>query len=176
MGGYVALLRGINVGGHRKLPMAALRELASGLGLRDVSTYVASGNLVFASDESASALEKKLEQAIAERFGFDVDVIVRAAKQWAAYRAGNPMRQESEEQPNRVMMTIGKRAATAADVEALRTKASPNERVERAGDAIWIWFGDGAGRSKIATGPSSKEVWTTRNWRTVQALGEMLPA
>jgi uncharacterized protein (DUF1697 family) len=176
MGAYVALLRGINVGGHRKVPMAELRKLAEEIGLGDPRTYVASGNLVFTSGQSADALERKVEEAIEERFGFDVDVIVRSAKQWSAYRDGNPMRRDSEASPSKVMLTIGKRAATDADAEALRKKAGPNERVERAGDAIWIWFGDGAGRSKIGTGPTAKEVWTTRNWRTVEALGEMLSA
>ena len=176
MGAYVALLRGINVGGHRKVPMADLRELAEAIGLGDVRTYVASGNLVFTSEGSTAALEKKLETAIKETFGFGVDVLVHSAQQWDEYRRRNPMRQESEAHPSKVMITIGRRAATDADVEALRKKAGANERVERAGDAIWIWFGDGAGRSKIGAGPSTKEVWTTRNWRTVEALGEMLSA
>lgn len=174
MGGYVALLRGINVGGHRKVPMAELRALAGEIGLDDPRTYVASGNLVFTSGQSAAALEKKIEKAIEERFGFDVDVIVRSARQWAGYRAGNPMRKKSEAHPSKVMLTIGKRAATDADVEILRRKASASERVERAGGAIWLWFGDGAGRSKMGTGPTTKDVWTTRNWRMVEALGEML--
>lgn len=176
MGAYVALLRGINVGGHRKVPMADLRALAEEIGLVDVQTYVASGNLVFTSGQGGPALQKKIEKAIEGRFGFDVDVIVRSAKEWAIYRDGNPMRKESATHPNRVMITIGKRAATDTDIEALRKKAGPNERVERAGDAIWIWFGKGAGRSKMGTGPTIKEVWTTRNWRTVEALAEMLSA
>jgi uncharacterized protein (DUF1697 family) len=169
----VALLRGINVGGNRKLPMAELRTLAAGLGLEDPCTYVASGNLVFASSLGAAALADKLETGIAERFGFKVDVIVRSARQWHAYREANPFPAESEKTPNFVMLCVGKAPATAAEVEALRARASDNERVEMRGDAIWIWFGDGAGRSKIGTGPS-KSVWTTRNWRTVLALAEML--
>jgi uncharacterized protein (DUF1697 family) len=174
MGGFVALLRGINVGGHRKVPMAELRELASGLGLEGVRTYVASGNLLFSSDDGAAALEQKLERAIGDRFGFDVDVLVRSAADWVTYVAGNPMQEESEHQPNLVMLTLGKRPATDADVAALRAKASANERVERVHDAIWTWFGDGAGRSKVANGPPGKEIWTTRNWRTVANLRQML--
>ena len=175
MGGYVALLRGINVGGHRKVPMAELRAVADGLGLGSVRTYVASGNLVFEAEADEAALERRLEEAIAARFGFAVDVIVRSATRWRGYAASNPFPEESERQPNLVMVTIGKQAATEGDIEALRARASVNERVERAGDAIWIWiwFGDGAGRSKMGTEPGSG-VWTTRNWRTVLALQEML--
>jgi uncharacterized protein (DUF1697 family) len=173
MSNHVALLRGINVGGNRKLPMAELRALAEDLGLDEPRTYVASGNLVFASPLEGDGLEAKLEQAIAERFGFKVDVIVRAATQWAAYLAANPFPKESEATPNFVMLSVGKQAATDDHVAALRAKASDNEKVERRGDALWIWFGDGAGRSKIGTGPA-KSVWTTRNWRTVLAIDEML--
>ena len=173
MAGFVALLRGINVGGHRKVPMVELRALAEGLGLGCVRTYVASGNLVFEAEADEAELERRLEEAIAARFGFAVDVIVRSGKRWSGYAASNPFAEQSERQPNLVMMTIGKQSATDGDVEALRARASPNERVERAGDAIWIWFGDGAGRSKMGTGTASG-VWTTRNWRTVLALKEML--
>lgn len=171
---YVALLRGINVGGHRQVPMAMLREVAEAAGLEDVRTYVASGNLAFSSDEAAEGLEAKLEGAIEKGFGFQVDVLVRSKTQWDGYVRGNPMPERGEEQAKLLMMTLGKRPATDADVEGLRAKASGNERVERAGEAIWIWFGDGAGRSKIGTGPRGKEIWTTRNWRTVLKLQDML--
>jgi uncharacterized protein (DUF1697 family) len=124
MASYVALLRGINVGGHRKVPMANLREVACSIGLTDPRTYVASGNLLFRSEETAPALEARLENAIQKHFGFDVDVIVRSADQWAVYRSGNPFLQESEKQPNLVMMTLGKRPATEEDVEKLRQKAA----------------------------------------------------
>ncbi len=174
MGAFVGLLRGINVGGHRKVPMAQLREVAAAAGLRAVRTYVASGNLVFAHDAGEAELETLLEQAIERSFGFKVDVIVRSAASWSTYRAGNPMPDESARAPNLVMMTIGKQPATDADVAALRSRAGPNERVERAGDALWIWFGDGSGRSKLASAPATKAVWTTRNWRTVTTLDAML--
>ena len=173
MTGYVALLRGINVGGHRKVPMAQLRETAEALGLRKARTYVASGNLVFESDKAAGTLETMLEKAIAHRFGFAVDVVVRSAAQWAALADANPLKVESEKEPGFVHMSVGKRAPTEADIAALNAKASDNERVLSAGGAIWIWFGDGAGRSKIGAGKSTG-VWTARNWRTVLALKEML--
>lgn len=173
MGAHVALLRGVNVGGHRKVPMAELRAVAEALGLENPRTYVASGNLVFESGESGAELEVLLEKGLAERFGFGVDVIVRSAAQWVRYRAGNPFPDESAEAPSLVMISVGKEAPRDEDVDALRARAGPNERVERVGDAVWIWFGDGAGRSKIGTGPA-RGVSTTRNWRTVVAIGEML--
>ena len=153
--------------------MAALRETAETLGLHKVRTYVASGNLVFETDQAAAGLEATLEKAIADRFGFAVDVIVRSAAQWAAYAKANPLTRESESRASFVHMTIGKREPTEADIAALAARASDNERVMSAGGAIWTWYGDGAGQSKIGTGKSSG-VWTARNWRTVRTLQEML--
>ncbi len=171
----IALLRGINVGGNRKLPMADLRALAAEMGLANARTYVASGNLVFDSEDSPAALEKKLEAAIEGRFGFAVDVIVRTGKEWAAAADSNPFPEESRAAPNLVMIVVGKQPPDEDAVAALRARAGPNEKVERVGEAIWIWFGDGAGRSKLGTGPRTG-VWTSRNWRTVQALREMADA
>jgi uncharacterized protein (DUF1697 family) len=169
---YVALLRGINVGGHRKVPMVALRDLAAELGFEDVRTYVASGNLVFAGAGDSAAIEARLERAIADRFGFPVDVVIRSAAQWRAHAGANPMMEESERHPNQVMMVTGKQAPTQADVDALAKRASANERVILAREAIWIWYGDGAGRSRLGAA-TPKGVWTSRNWRTVQTLDEM---
>ena len=172
MGAMIALLQGINVGGHRKVPMAELRALAEEIGLEAPRTYVASGNLVFASKDKPAVLEEKLEGAIASRFGFSVPVIVRTADQWAKAAEANPFAAESRETPALVHLVSGKEPSDDASVEALRAKAGPNEKVERVGGDLWIWFGDGAGRSRIGAGPR-KGIWTSRNWRTVQALLEM---
>src|SRR5690349_10681340 len=100
MGRMVALLRAVNVGG-RKLPMAELRALCEEIGWEDVATYIQSGNVVFATAGQAEAIEQRLEEAIAKRFGLDVPVIVRSAAEWAKLAAGNPFADES---PDRVML------------------------------------------------------------------------
>ncbi|HTU11281.1 MAG TPA: DUF1697 domain-containing protein [Allosphingosinicella sp.] len=171
----VALLGGINVGGHRKVPMAELRALAEAIGLEDPRTYVASGNLVFASKRPPATLEAKLEEALHKRFGFKVDVLVRTAAQWRGYAEGNPLPDEAKGKPNWLMLLIGKRDATDADVAALSAKASANEKVVRSDDALWLYYGDGAARSKLGGG-AGKEFWTARNHNTVLKLNEMLEA
>ena len=75
----VALLRGINVGGHNKIPMAGLRDLCAGLCWQDVQTYIQSGNLVFTAAAKPAALETDLERAILDRYGFEISVIARLA-------------------------------------------------------------------------------------------------
>jgi uncharacterized protein (DUF1697 family) len=171
---YVGLLRAINVG-KRQVPMAELKRIAEDLGLTNVRTYVASGNVVFDSDKPAREIEAAIEAALEARFGFVVETLVRSAEDWTRYLQGNPMPKESEATPNFVMISVGRGHATDAAVEHLRTKASDNERVERVDDVIWFYFGDGSGRSKLMGGPP-KTIWTTRNWRTVHKLAEMLQA
>lgn len=170
---HIALLRGINVGGHRKVPMADIRALAEEAGYTGVKTYVASGNLVLESTSAGSEIEVVLEQAIESHFGFRVDVLVRSQQQWAVYTRENPFDAESEASPNLVMICVGKEAATDDDLRALEAKAGDNERVKRRDDVLWLYFGDGSARSKLGSG-NSKGVWTTRNWTTVTRLAEML--
>lgn len=170
------LLRAINVG-KRQLPMAALRELAEQVGLADPRTYLASGNLVARIAGDGRHAAQRLEQAITEHFGFHSDVIVRSAAQWAPYLADNPLAAAAAAAPNRVMLLLANQPP-AADAQArLRERAAPGESVIAHGDALWLHFADGVANSKLTPAYIDKCVGapaTARNWRTVQALGEML--
>lgn len=170
---HIALLRGINVGGHRKVPMADLRTLAVEAGYGDVQTYVASGNLILSSDDTTAKIEAALERATAARFGFAVDVVTRTATQWAGYLTANPFAAEGAADPNLVMLCLGKHPATDTHLAAVRATAAGSERAERRGDALWLYFADGAARSKMMLGPKAG-VWTTRNLRSVQKIAALL--
>jgi uncharacterized protein (DUF1697 family) len=173
MGHYVALLRGINVGGQRRVPMAELRAVAEELGLTGVRTLIASGNLVFAGEGAAAEVEAKLEQAVERRFGFPVDIMVRTAEQWRGYIDDNPLAGDAAKAPKFLLLFVGKQPADAAALEWLRARSAPEERVAAKGDAVWIYFANGGGRSKLGNGPKPG-LWTGRNWRTVLAIEEML--
>jgi uncharacterized protein (DUF1697 family) len=173
MARFVALLRAINVAAQRKVPMADLRALAAGLRLGNPRTLIASGNLVFESDGQPAALEAMLEEGLKQRFGFPVDVMVRTADRWAGYCAANPFPAESALKPNFLLLYVGKQAADDKAVETLRARADAGERVARTGDALWIYFANGGGRSKLSGGPRPG-LWTGRNWRTVLKLQDML--
>jgi uncharacterized protein (DUF1697 family) len=175
MAGAVVLLRGINVGGHRRVPMAELRELAHELGLINPRTYVASGNLVFETDIRPEDVASDLEHAIEQRFGFPVDVIARSAADWRAYVQSNPFPQAARAMPKWVWMFLSKEMAREQAMEEL-ADAAPDLRVERAGDAIWIHMPDGVSKAmlrikwdRVIGSPS-----TSRNWRTVETIGRML--
>jgi len=174
---HVALLRGVNVGGNKKVPMATLRELAEELGWSDAQTYVQSGNLVFRARGAAPKLEAQLERAIASRLGFEVPVIVRSAEKWLEYAAGGAFVVAERERPKLLHLALSKAKPGRAAVAALRPYCSAGELVELRGDALWIDFASGVARSKLAPAVLDRLVGSTvtaRNWNTVQALAEML--
>ena len=173
---YVALLRAVNVGGA-KLPMAELRELCGALGWRDVQTYIQSGNVVFDSDEPPAALEAALERAVEQRFGFFRPVIVRSAERWATYAAGSPFPEQERQQPNRLLIGVAKGPVAAEAAATLQARGMAGEEVRQCRDALWLWFPDGSGVSKLSPTSIDKAAGspvTTRNWRTVCRLQEML--
>jgi len=176
MARLIALLRAVNVGG-RKLPMAELRSLAEGIGLSEPRTFIQSGNLVFTAPGSAAALETKLEQAIAARFGFHSDVIVRTETQWRRLVESNPFREESDREFNRVLVGLAKSKLAADAAAAIAEAAAAGERVEEAGGALWFHYPRGVGISKLTPRLIDRAAGspvTARNWRTVTTLMEML--
>lgn len=175
----IALLRGINVGGNRLVPMAALREIASGIGWSDVATYIQSGNVVFRAEAVGGAAEAALEAAIGERFGFAVEVIVRGGEQWRRYAKSEAFADAQAARPNLLLLAVSKRRPKADAVEVLRAAAKAGERVEANGDALWIDLASAVGTSKLTPAVLDRAVGstvTTRNWRTVQTLAGMVGA
>ena len=179
MTGHVALLRGVNVGGANKVPMAELRALCGSLGWKNVETYIQSGNVVFDASLKPATLEARLEKAIAGQFGVAIAVIVRSARQWPRYIDANPFPAASEAEPNRVMLCLSKTAPHEDCAAALQERAKAGERVTLAGDGLWIHFPAGAGTSKLSPALLDRLVGspvTMRNWRTVLKLQDMLRA
>jgi uncharacterized protein (DUF1697 family) len=173
---YIALLRGINVGGHNPVPMAELRPLCESLGWHDVRTYIQSGNVVLRSDADAARLEQELEAAIAGRFDLVIPVIVRAATWWSRALTRNPHTDAAHAEPNRVMLAVPKYAPREGAGAALQERAQHGERVVQVEDALWIHFPEGAGRSKITPALLDRLVGspvTMRNWRTAVELRRM---
>jgi uncharacterized protein (DUF1697 family) len=175
--GVVALLRGINVGGRNRVRMAELRALCVDLGWGGVRSYIQSGNLAMEAREPTPGVEAGLEEAITARFGITVPVIARGADAWHGYTEANPFPRAAATTPNLVMLALSKRPPADNALAGLRGRADAGERIERVGDAIWIDYGEGAARSRVA--PAQLDRWvgspvTTRNWRTVLAIREML--
>ncbi|MFC4498211.1 MULTISPECIES: DUF1697 domain-containing protein [Streptomyces] len=175
---YAALLRGINVGGSRKLPMAELRTLLEGLGHGDVRSYLQSGQAVFSCDHGdEESLGAELTAAIEKQFGFAVDVIVRdhAYLKAVAEDCPFPAADLEAKQLHVTYFSVPVEAGRYAEID--RAAFLPEEF--RLGDrALYLYAPDGLGRSKLAELLSRPRlnrglVATTRNWNTVAKLVEL---
>jgi len=172
---YVALLRGINVGGRTKIAMADLRTLFASLGAEDVTTYVQSGNVVFKSGAPAAGLAQSIERRIADELGLRVTVVIRTAAELARVVSANPFADRGAEPKTLHVIFLAEKPA-ATRVRALdATRGEPDEfRVVRR--EIYLHYPNGYGRSKITNAWFEKELGaagTARNWRTVTTLAEL---
>lgn len=170
----VALLRGINVGGRGKLPMAELRTIVDGLGHTDVRTYIQSGNVVFRTrSRSTGSVAAALHEAIAAGTSVRTAVMVRTADELVAARDADPFVAAGED-PASVHLTFF--ASAAPDPGDLSAYA-PDTAVGL-GRELHLFLPNGVGRSKLAADLDRKLApdGTTRNWRTVTTLIEMATA
>ncbi len=180
MGVHIALLRGVNVGGAKRLAMSDLAMALESAGLRDVRTLLQSGNAVFGDyARSAAALEPLIEAVLTDRLGLQCDVHVRTAKEWDAVIAANPLRDMAEAAPSGFLVTVFRTAPEPVDAEALQA-AVPGQEVVRVVDRqLYASYPDGMGRSKLDDGWISRHLGvrgTGRNWNTVRKLQAMAVA
>lgn len=152
---FVALMRGINVGAARKLPMADLRALCAKIGLGYPQTYIQSGNLLVDAEGSSTALRLLLEKEIAARFGFAVDVIVRGAVEWEGYVAANPFAGDAKAVPRVVHIYLSRDPLKSGAAKALQQRAQSGERIGAAGGALWIDYGAAASPARSSARFSS---------------------
>ncbi len=174
----VALLKGINVGGNRKVSMTKLVAVIDGAGFTEVKSYINSGNLVFyVSKMGQEEVVSKLEKAIENEFGFRVDVIVRTTSQWSKYSTQSPFPTAESTRPNKLHLGLSKATFDADIIRILNGKAQYGEKIKIVGDAIWVDFNESVGKSKLTPAFFDRTVGSTvtmRNWNTVQKLNDIL--
>jgi uncharacterized protein (DUF1697 family) len=171
---WVALFRGINVGGHNVVPMQELARLLTALGLRDVSTYIQSGNVVFAAAGSAALLSRRISAAVARECGFEPQLLLLPARELARAIERNPF-PEAQASPQFLhLWFLASRPAKAAD-RALAPLLTAGERFVLDGRVLYLHAPAGIGGSKFAARAERAlaVAGTARNWRTVTALYHM---
>lgn len=173
---FVCLVRGINVGGHHKVPMAAWRESLEGLGFHGVRTYVQSGNAVFTASATEADVAQRVRAAMERDFGFSPAVMVLSRKRFAAILAACPFRREADAAPTAVHVFFLDGALPEVTINSLDAAPRATERLEVTHDAVYLHTPDGFGRSKFAELAVRKlgKQATARNWNTVIALSELL--
>ena len=170
----ILLLRAINVGGTAKLPMAELREVATELGATDVSTYIASGNLLCAPPGTTpaehAAFDRALEQAIEARFGFFREVISRSREEVVAALAAHPF---EVVEPKFSYVTFLTAEPTPDAVAAAREVPTGDDQWDVVGREMHVRYADGAGRPQMKDATIGRRLGvagTARNLNTVQKL------
>lgn len=176
---YAALLRGINVGGSKKVPMAELRSVLEGLGHGDVQTYLQSGNAVFSAEEGddPAALARGLEAAIEARFGFRVACLVVDGDYLRAVAEACPF-PAAELEGKQLHATFFSAQPGPERFAALDGPAFLPEEYRLGDRVLYLYAPDGLGRSKLGEALARPAVVkgldvTTRNWNTVAKLVEL---
>ncbi len=172
----ITMLRGVNVGGRNLVKMDALRELCAVLKLREASTHLQSGNVVFkAPDRSVAMLGPKLEKEIERAFGFHCDVILRTPAEMKAAIANNPFGARAIDPAKLLVYFLARDPGAEARVKISRMDTGPEE-LHMAPRELYIHFPNGMGRPKLslaALDRALKVPATGRNWNTVNQLVEI---
>jgi uncharacterized protein (DUF1697 family) len=175
---YLALLRGINVSGKNPVPMARLKETFAGLGFSEVRTYLQSGNVVFQTRKTTPAkLAAEINAAISRDFGHEVPVLVLTAEQLDAIASHNPLWPRSGGEETHFHATFLFDPVSKATFDALKLPAAEGERAVLSDGVVLLHCPHGYGRTKLNNTwfeRALKVRATTRNWRTVLALRDLM--
>lgn len=172
---YIALFRGINVGGKNSLPMKDLASIFESLGASNVKTYIQSGNVVFQSaSQDISSFSERLGIGVRERYGFKPYLLVISLSEVEAAITNNPF-PEAESEPSSLHLGFLAFAPENLDLKKLESSKKDSERFCLIGNIFYLHAPEGVGRSKLAA--SSEKLlgvpMTDRNWNTVFKLKEM---
>lgn len=173
----ISMLRGVNLGPHNRIKMDDLRALYKSLKFEDPRSYVQSGNVIFRTKEKNSPqLAKKIQVAIQKKFGCCPEVILRTPDEMRKAVAANPFPERTKDEPSKVLVTfLAAQPPRDAEANLDRFKGLP-EQLHLSGSELYIYFPNGAGKSKLqwsAVDKLLKVTGTARNWNSVQAMLEI---
>ena len=173
---FIALYRGINVGGKNIVKMEALRAFHEKLGHKDVKSYIQSGNMIFSAKGTSEAIAKKTADEFEKTFGFPARIAVLDAKRLKTILDGNPYAKVAAEIPKTVHAGICEGDPDGAALKALLAKTKGTEKFVTGKGILYLHAPDGFGTSKFALAmeKASGVPMTVRNWNTMATLWEMI--
>ncbi len=178
---YISILRGINVSGHKKIEMAGLKALYEELHFKDVTTYIQSGNVIFktAKKVSNSSLSKTIEQAVFQKYNFQVPVITRTLQEMEQIISVNPFLTESDIDTEKLHVTFLSETPDTIKLENINNFNYPPDRFVITGKEVFLYCPVNYGETKLSNNffeSKLKVTATTRNWKTVNKLVELAKA
>ncbi|HMG35188.1 MAG TPA: DUF1697 domain-containing protein [Blastocatellia bacterium] len=174
MAALVSLLRGINLGPNKRVRMEDLKNIYESLGLRKVTTYVQSGNVVFECGKSDPArIAKKIEDAVAKNLRVESRVIIRSADELRGVIKRNPIALDASRNPRQLQVFFLDEQPDRKAIDSIPNLYSGTEEIEVIDKECYVYYFDGIGRSKLNVERLLKVVGTARNWNTVMRLAEL---
>ena len=174
---YIALLRGINVSGQKKILMADLKAHLGELGWESIITYIQSGNIIFkCMDTDPEKLAQKIEQKLHEKYGFEVPTLVLEPRDFVHIINNNPFTGDPETVIDKLAVTFLFKTPQSEMVQKLLEREQTNEHFIFDGKVIFLYYPDGFGRVIMGNNAFEKALKveaTTRNWKTVNKLHRM---
>jgi uncharacterized protein (DUF1697 family) len=173
---YVAMLRGININGHKIIKMERLRAAFVKMGFHNVRTYIASGNVVFETEEPAAGLSPKIREAILKNFGYEVHVVTKTAKEMAAIVKRNPLVKDKAVDQSRLYVTFLSDDPPRGALGLVQPLLAGAEQIHLVGRAAYLYCPKGYSETKLHNNVIEKKFScnaTTRNWNTTKTLLEM---
>jgi uncharacterized protein (DUF1697 family) len=174
---YIALLRGINIGPHKRMKMEKLRASCESLKFTDVQSYIQSGNLLFRAPKlTDSALSKQIEKCIERDFGFSAEVIIRTREEMKSIVNSNPLSKDKGVDVARLHVVFLREKPSSESLKRLEELTLPPDRVRSSGREIYFYFPNGVSGSSLWKHPLDKVLSTTatmRNWTTLNKLYAM---
>lgn len=176
---FISLFRGINVGGNQKIRMDELKALHVSLGLKNVVTYIQTGNVLFTSDDTAdlAQLTKHIEDGFAQKFGFRVNVMVRTKDQLQEIIAHNPFQNQPTKESKWIVVLFLATHPEHTALEDLQKVYAGPEELHLTGQELYIYYPNGIGRSKLTNTLLEKKLKTSgtgRNWNTILQLQKLM--
>ncbi len=175
---YIALLRGINVGGHRKILMADLKMMLAEIGFSEVQTYIQSGNVVFSSEEKdTQKLGELIAEAIKKQFDFDVPTMVKTKQEWQKAVDENPFTAENNVDISKLYIAFLDCLPSAEGVIKLAAFDFGNDKFKLVENVVYLKYATKAHESKLSNPMLENKlgvVATSRNWRTTLKMLELV--
>lgn len=178
---YIALLRGINVGGKNIVKMADLKRVFEAIGLREVRTYIQSGNVLFKSDKEEKALRNKIEHEIEANFGYSVTIVLRTASELeqvflnCPFSADEIAEAESASGLESLYVALLSSSPSQDDIVAFNACKSQNEEYKILGREVFLLFRKSIRNSKLANNLQKLDISVTvRNWKTIGKLTQLV--
>ncbi|WML44197.1 DUF1697 domain-containing protein [Neobacillus sp. PS3-40] len=171
---YIALLRGINVGGHNKIKMAELKQLFETLGVKNVQTYIQSGNVLFESEEEADTLCHRIETEIQKVFGFSITVVIRTALELEQIIKNCPYPTDNLAEGQSLHLAFLAKLPSQERIDHLLTFKSEMDECQLVGKQVYLFLRQSILTSKLAVQLQKLGVQVTvRNWKTTNKLATL---